>query len=152
MAPLRQRSAKSILLLGPRQTGKSTLVGQLDPDLTINLFHEPTYLEFARNPRDIVTGATEHVNTRLVLTLVSGTGIVIDTGGNPANNGNGDIQKLFRIAGNTFSVRVAVTSNHLTIPTFGPSNSHVFNAIHHPPMTNSMTAVNTGFYYLQCTP
>ena len=101
---------------------------------------------------NIVTGATEHVNTRLELTLTSGTGIVIDTGGNPANNGNGDIQKLFRIAGNTFSLRLAVTSNHLTIPTFGPSNSHVFNAIHHPPTTSSMTAVNTGFYYQQCTP
>ena len=101
---------------------------------------------------NIVTGATEHVNTRLVLTLTSGTGIVIDTGGNPANNGNGDIQKLFRIAGNTFSLRLALTSNHLAIPTFGPSNSHVFNAIHHPPATNSMTAVNTGFYYQQCTP
>jgi hypothetical protein len=101
---------------------------------------------------NIQTGATEHVNTRLELTLTSGNGIVIDTGGNPANNANGDIQKLFRIAGNTFSLRLAVTSNHLTIPTFGPSNSHVFNAIHHPTTTSSMTAVNTGFYYLQCAP
>jgi predicted AAA+ superfamily ATPase len=48
-----QRSAKSVLLLGPRQTGKSTLVGTLAPDLTINLAHEPTYLEFARNPREL---------------------------------------------------------------------------------------------------
>jgi len=101
---------------------------------------------------NIVTNATEHVNTRLVLTLTSGNGAVIDTGGNPANNDNGDIQKLFRIAGNTFSLRLAVTSNHLTIPDFGPSNSHVFNAIHHPPMVDSIIAVNTGFYYLQCTP
>jgi uncharacterized protein len=48
-----QRSAKSILLLGPRQTGKSTLVAQLAPVLTINLFHEPTYLDFARDPREL---------------------------------------------------------------------------------------------------
>ena len=101
---------------------------------------------------DIVTSATENVNTRLVLTLTSGNGIVIDTGGNPANNDNGDIQKLFRIAGDTFSLRLAVTSNHLDIPDFGPSNSHVFNAIHHPPMVSSILGVNTGFYYLQCTP
>ena len=46
-------STKSILLLGPRQTGKSTLIGELRPDLTINLAHEPTYLEFARNPREL---------------------------------------------------------------------------------------------------
>src|SRR5262245_56570349 len=101
---------------------------------------------------NIITNATEHVNTRLVLTLTAGDGIVIDTGGSPANNDNGDIQKLFRIAGNTFSLRLAVTSNHLDIPTFGPSNAHVFNAIHHPPMVNSIIGVNTGFYYLQCTP
>ncbi|MBI1953720.1 MAG: ATP-binding protein [Candidatus Omnitrophica bacterium] len=36
--------------MGPRQTGKSTLIRSLAPDLTINLAHEPTYLEFARNP------------------------------------------------------------------------------------------------------
>lgn len=47
------RSPKSVLLLGPRQTGKSTLIAGLDPDLTLNLFHEPTYLEFARNPREL---------------------------------------------------------------------------------------------------
>lgn len=40
-------------MLGPRQTGKSTLVGSLGPDLTINLVHEPTYLEFAANPREL---------------------------------------------------------------------------------------------------
>jgi len=44
---------KSFLLLGPRQTGKSTLVSSLTPDLSINLAHEPTYLEFARNPREL---------------------------------------------------------------------------------------------------
>jgi predicted AAA+ superfamily ATPase len=48
-----RRSKKSLLLLGPRQTGKSTLVARLEPELTINLFHEATYLEFARNPREL---------------------------------------------------------------------------------------------------
>ena len=46
---LLRASGKSLLLLGPRQTGKSTLVASLKPDLTINLAHEPTFLEFARN-------------------------------------------------------------------------------------------------------
>jgi predicted AAA+ superfamily ATPase len=46
-------SKKSFLLLGPRQTGKSTLVSSLNPNLSINLAHEPTYLEFARNPREL---------------------------------------------------------------------------------------------------
>jgi len=50
--PLRD-SKKSFLLLGPRQTSKSTLVSSLNADLSINLAHEPTYLEFARNPREL---------------------------------------------------------------------------------------------------
>lgn len=47
------RSTKSVLLLGPRQTGKSTLIRQLHPDVSINLAHEATYLEFAGNPREL---------------------------------------------------------------------------------------------------
>jgi len=53
LTPILRDSKKSFLLLGPRQTGKSTLVSSLDPDLSINLAHEPTYLEFARNPREL---------------------------------------------------------------------------------------------------
>ena len=45
-----KKSKKSILLLGPRQVGKSTLMGNLNPDMSINLAHESTYLEFASNP------------------------------------------------------------------------------------------------------
>ncbi|MBI2963595.1 MAG: ATP-binding protein [Deltaproteobacteria bacterium] len=47
------KGRRSFLLLGPRQTGKSTLVASLEPALTINLMHEPTYLDFARNPREL---------------------------------------------------------------------------------------------------
>jgi uncharacterized protein len=42
-------SSKSILLLGPRQVGKSTLIQELKPDLSINLNDEKTYLDFASN-------------------------------------------------------------------------------------------------------
>jgi predicted AAA+ superfamily ATPase len=45
-----RESKKSILLLGPRQTGKSTLIASLDPDLSINLARESTFLEFAADP------------------------------------------------------------------------------------------------------
>lgn len=45
------RSRKSLLLLGPRQTGKSTLMGALSPTITINFAHEPTYLDFLRDAR-----------------------------------------------------------------------------------------------------
>lgn len=53
LLPSLAASTKSVLLLGPRQTGKSTLMAALEPDLTINLAHEPTYLEFARNPSEL---------------------------------------------------------------------------------------------------
>ena len=48
-----QKSKKSILLLGPRQTGKSTLIKNLSPDLTLNLAHEATFLDFVRNPSEL---------------------------------------------------------------------------------------------------
>ncbi len=48
-----KKSSRSVLLLGPRQTGKSTLVKLLSPELEINLAHEPTYLAFARNPGEL---------------------------------------------------------------------------------------------------
>ncbi len=48
-----QKSPKSILLLGPRQTGKSTLIESLKPDLSINLNHEKTYLDFRTNPNEL---------------------------------------------------------------------------------------------------
>src|SRR5690242_10899085 len=46
-------SSKSIVLLGPRQTGKSTLIDELGCDLKVNLANEETYLEFARNPAEL---------------------------------------------------------------------------------------------------
>lgn len=36
--------------MGPRQTGKSTLIEGLNPEVTINLAHEPTFLTYSRNP------------------------------------------------------------------------------------------------------
>lgn len=41
---------KSILLIGPRQTGKSTLIKELNIDLQINLADEQRFVEFLRDP------------------------------------------------------------------------------------------------------
>lgn len=46
-------SKKSILLLGPRQVGKSVLINSLSPDLKINLALEDTFLDFASNPKEL---------------------------------------------------------------------------------------------------
>lgn len=58
-------SKKSILLLGPRQTGKSTLIQTLSPDLTINLATEKTYLEFLRN-NDELPQRLKHLQPKTV--------------------------------------------------------------------------------------
>ena len=64
LASLLKRSKKSILLLGPRQTGKSTLIRSLEPDLAINLADESMYLAFARNPDELRQRlAANRVNT-----------------------------------------------------------------------------------------
>lgn len=44
---------KSVLLLGPRQVGKSTLIKLLSPDLIINLADEKTFLTFKKNPNEL---------------------------------------------------------------------------------------------------
>lgn len=41
---------KSVLLIGPRQTGKSTLIRSLKPDLEINLADESTFLQHLTDP------------------------------------------------------------------------------------------------------
>lgn len=53
LTSLLNQSKKSLLLLGPRQTGKSTLIASFAPDLTLNLAHEAVYLDFARNPMEL---------------------------------------------------------------------------------------------------
>ncbi len=43
------KNKKSILLLGPRQTGKSTLIQSMVPDKEFNLIRQTTFLEFVKN-------------------------------------------------------------------------------------------------------
>ena len=45
-----RQGTKSVLLLGPRQVGKSTLVRSLNPDLTINLADEVLFLSYSKDP------------------------------------------------------------------------------------------------------
>jgi predicted AAA+ superfamily ATPase len=45
-----QKSKKSVLLLGPRQTGKSTLFEEIEVDLAINLAFEREYIRYLRQP------------------------------------------------------------------------------------------------------
>lgn len=48
-----KESPKSILLLGPRQTGKTTVMNSLSADLVINLADESEYRTFLHNPDEL---------------------------------------------------------------------------------------------------
>lgn len=94
--------------------------------------------------------STEDVNTRVVLTLTSGSGDVIDTGGTPADNADGDIGKLFRVTGSSFSIHVDVQSNRASTPVFDTSSPNVYDPTHTPSDVRNTTRLYFGFYYLGC--
>src|SRR3989338_7312459 len=50
LSDILKNNKKSVLILGPRQTGKSTLIKQLEPDLEINLADEETFVRFLSDP------------------------------------------------------------------------------------------------------
>lgn len=50
LAPILAKTKKSVLLLGPRQTGKTTLLGALKADRTIQLSSERTYFDYITQP------------------------------------------------------------------------------------------------------
>ena len=50
IAPQLKHDRHSALLLGPRQVGKSTLLGSLEPDVTINLASLATFREYVSQP------------------------------------------------------------------------------------------------------
>ena len=51
---------KSLLLLGPRQTGKSTLIRSLKPELIFNLAEEDVFVNFLRNPSLLKSSIKTH--------------------------------------------------------------------------------------------
>lgn len=64
------KNKKSILLLGPRQVGKSTLIKSLKPDLEFNLANQIKFLEFVKDPGFLLA--------RLAADLPSGGIVSID--------------------------------------------------------------------------
>jgi predicted AAA+ superfamily ATPase len=59
------KTSKSILLLGPRQTGKSTLIKGLAPDISINLAFEQVFLEYSAQP-DLLEKVLQRERSRTV--------------------------------------------------------------------------------------
>lgn len=52
--PVIRNSGESVLLLGPRQVGKSTLIRGLDPNLSINLADPEVYREYVSHPESLM--------------------------------------------------------------------------------------------------
>lgn len=64
-----QKTRKSVILLGPRQVGKSTLTQALHPDLVVNLADEALFLSYSKDPSRL---------KREIAALSSSSLIVID--------------------------------------------------------------------------
>lgn len=62
-----EKSSKSILLLGPRQVGKSTLLESLKPDLIINLAQEEEFLKFTTNPGELEARIAEQLPNSILV-------------------------------------------------------------------------------------
>jgi len=62
-----RRSKKSLMLLGARQVGKSTLMRSLGPDVVINLADEALYLGYAKDPERLKRELAALRKTSLVL-------------------------------------------------------------------------------------
>lgn len=73
------KSKHSVLVLGPRQTGKSTLLRSLEPDVTINLALESTYLEHAADPGLLVSLIEEARPKRVFIDEVQRLPSVLNT-------------------------------------------------------------------------
>ncbi len=92
---------------------------------------------------------TQAVSNQLVLTLTGGTASVVATGGIPASNSFGDIERLFRVTSGSFSIRVDVRASD---PFFGLGQAcpAVFDPSHAPTGHADINIVDLAFYYSDC--
>jgi hypothetical protein len=107
--------------------------------------------ESTTSVNDFMLGS-QPVTNRLTLTLTSGSATVVPTGGIPANNTRGDIERLFRItSGSSFSIRVDVDA---TSPSFGLPFDNACPKVFNPTKTTinggDISRVDLGFYYSDC--
>ncbi len=65
-ARLRQKleRGRSVLLLGPRQTGKTTLIERLEPDLALNLIRPELRQRYERTP-ELLSAEVEALRPRV---------------------------------------------------------------------------------------
>jgi hypothetical protein len=97
---------------------------------------------------DNITGTNKAVNTKLVLTVTGGTASVVATGGNPANNSNGDIDELFKVTSTNLTVTVQVQAALSPGTPSAGSCPTVFDPTSTTDVTDKdVSHVDLGFYF-----
>jgi len=97
---------------------------------------------------DNITSTNLAVNTKLVLTVTGGSVTVVSTGGNPANNNNGDIDLLFKVSSTNLTVTVQVQAALSPGSPSAGSCPTVFDPTHTTDVTDKdVSHVDLGFYY-----
>ena len=92
---------------------------------------------------------TQPVSNQLVLTLVTGTASVVATGGLPASNTSGDIERLFSVTSSSFSIRADVKASS-SFFSLGQACPAVFDPTHTPLGDSDISKVDLAFYYSDC--
>lgn len=67
LTPHLRKSRRSLLLLGPRQVGKTTLLASLEPDRSLNLANPATFREFVARPERLEQELAAAPEVRTVL-------------------------------------------------------------------------------------
>jgi hypothetical protein len=97
---------------------------------------------------NVLTGTNQAVNTKLLLTVTAGSAVVVTTGGTPANNTRGDIDRVFNVTSTSLTVKVNVFGALSPgSPTLG-SCPTVFDPTHTTDVTDrDVSHVDLGFYF-----
>lgn len=100
---------------------------------------------------NVLGSSAQPVSNQMIITRTAGSATVVPTGGVPANNANGQIERLFRLdGGSSFTFTVQVRSSTAGIVGFGISNPHVYDPTHTTINNGDIARVDLGFYYSSC--
>jgi cysteine-rich repeat protein len=93
---------------------------------------------------------TQPVNNQLVLTLTAGSASIVATGGTPASNTSGDIERLFLVTSSSFTVRADVKASNAFFA-LGQACPAVYDPTHTPASGSAdVSKVDLAFYYSDC--
>lgn len=95
-----------------------------------------------------MSGSNQAVNSKLVLTVSAGTVSVVATGGNPADNNNGEIDLLYKVTSTNLTLNVKVQAALSPGTPSAGSCPTVFDVVHTADGTDKdVSHIDLGFYY-----